>query len=1094
MKCAISIFLYFFWPVAIACASVGDHVDPFIGTEQSEVFSLWRMEGGTYPGAVAPHGMIQVTPETSVGKDFLKGYYYLQDTIYRFSLVDHLSGWPSGSAGKVTLMPGYASGNLDELKMDQLGSRFSHDNEQATPGYYRVHLQDSKIECTFSSLTRSAIGVFEFKGDGDPVVALGRYKSLKQVSQRELQITSDAGNYGMGNQYTIHLRLIFDQPFKMIKSAKSAVLSFEGDVIRFKCGVSYTSPNNARLNVGKEIPGWDFSKVVATSRALWDEQLSKILVEGGTEADKTMFYTAFYHASLLPIAATDVNREYPGFEQNEALKDGEIHYIYFTPWDAFRTLHPMINLVDPVKGRDYMRSIVRFHNSFGRLPEPLVMTSVHMSMLVADAIAKGITDFDVPTAYQALRKMIYEEPYFREDMALFREFGHVPYPQRFATTATLEFSLNDWALAQVARHMGDTRLALKLEQESLNYRNNYLPQTRFMQTRNKDGSWAKASMYAEADKWNMSWLVPHNLQDLINLMGGDEAFVQHLENIFLEEHYVLDNENPINFPFLFSYAGAPEKSMKWARSVLREHFNTSPGGISGNDDWGTMSSWFMLVAMGIFPASPGTDEWIISGPLFEKVLINQGSGKEIHIHADSAGEENIYVQELRLDGELLNTPFITHQQLTSGALVNFTMGRVENPDFGKDHRPYSLFHDKPDLEVDGFMLLDSKIKSGEVTVAKVSIVNHGAMGSYNLVIIDEVDVIHQQWVLLDEGERRTVTTPVRIFKEGEHVLKCGDSVQRVDVKYVPLSPQEALEAGEIRCAHFVDEGDPVVLKGTVMNRSGRDILAIPKLYLNGKLKDALTPVALKPGEKTKVVVNLSTSGLSGIQEVRINSGPVTRFKVIHDAADALALHYTFDDDKSLVRDHSGFGHHGRTVGGVRYKQGVAGKGISFEDGYVEIPDSPVLDITGSELTMMCWYKPSEEQDKASMVTRGAHNMLKLNGKWQVSTAIGGWGRGQCTYNAKSGDQAGKPEWFEKWTHFASRRDSRSLSVYTDGQRRNRLTHKGFDIFESEFEWRVGSNAEIPVGRTPDGVLDEVRIYARALSDAEISRIFEDHSN
>jgi len=565
--CFIFILIALFSQNCKEQTSFTKYVDPVIGTDQTHLLSMWRMEAGTYPGAVAPHGMAQLTPETSRPNDFLHGYYYTQDTIRRFSLTEHFSGWPNGSSGKGMIMPFSTTLSVDKLNLNDIKSAFSHDAEKAEPGYYSVFLKDPQILCEFGSLEKSSIADFSFNKEGKNGLFISGYREIEFISNQAVIIKNNSGDFGMGKEYTVNIYITFNDTFSIVKNKKSSLLFFNTKNLKLKYGVSYTSPENAKLNVETEIPDWDLNKVREKSKALWNKELSKIEVEGGTEENKTIFYTARYHASLLPVNATDVNRQFPGYEKNIPLANDETHYIFFDPWDQSRTTYPFIFFFDAHKGRDYMRSIVRFYNTFNYLPEPKVMTSVYISVMTADAIAKGVTDFDVQTVYKGLKDMILEKPYFRKDMSLYDSLGFIPYPKEYATTATMEFAYNDWALAQIAKYMNDNEVYEKLMKRSFNYRNNYHPQQRFMLTKNEDGTWSEGAIYAEADKWNMSWMVPHNVQDLINLMGGEEEFTKHLEQNFEDGHYIFDNENPIIFPLLFIHAKQSWKTMDCSNSA-----------------------------------------------------------------------------------------------------------------------------------------------------------------------------------------------------------------------------------------------------------------------------------------------------------------------------------------------------------------------------------------------------------------------------------------------------------------------------------------------------------------------------------------------
>jgi predicted alpha-1,2-mannosidase len=1071
-------------------------VDPLIGTQATHFISEWRSEGCTYPGAVAPHGMVQVTPETSAPGDYLKGYYYEQDTIRRFSMVEHYSGWPDGSRGGGVFMP-FSLPEEVVPSFANAASAFSHAHETARAGYYQVLLSDSRINCEFASLPKSGIGQLQFEKEGPKGLLLSSNREVSQVSPEVLQVVVRAGSGYIGQKESnVYVHWVFDQPIQLEKGRRHQVVKFpevEGKgKVSMKYGASYTSMENARLNLETEIPTWSFTAVKQQAKEKWDQNLDRVDIPKGKTEDKKMFYTALYHLSLLPMNATDVNGQYPGHEANEPLEEGESHYIYYTPWDAFRSKHPLVNLLYPDKSRDFMRSLVRIYKDAGRLPEPRVMTGVHLSGLVADALAKGITDFEVETAYEGLADMILHPPYFRPQMALYDSLGHVPYPQRYATTATLEFAFNDWALAQVARYLGKTAVAEKLEKRSLNYRNHFNPANRFMETKNEDGTWAEASIYAEANAWNMSWFVPHDPQGLINLMGGDEAFSDHLNRNFQEGHFVLDNECPLNFPFLFSYAHKPWKSMEWAHKTRQYYFNERPGGIPGNDDWGSLSSWLAFAQLGFFPATPGVDELVITGPVFEEVILKIPGRQETVIEAKQASNQNMYVQACTVDGEPYDRAFISQKDLLNGRRITFQMGSKPNENWGLNGREaYSLTQDVPLFVVSGLQSTKREVDSHEPFMLSLALHNEGTNGSFPLVVRQNDEPIDTTFVLLAEGESRRVEIPLKLYQGGAHSLSVGEESVAVKVNPVALSPQQSFAFGAPQLSPFVRWQDSLHYQFTVQNISGQELSYAPPLLLDQAVLSTLESILLKPGEEKIIKGSLPPVPSLGFHELGIASGPGTRFKVYKKASETLALHYTFEEGPENILDHSGFGNHGRVVGQVQFVKGLIGKGIQTEGGYVQVPESPSLFMEEEELTMLCSYQPADEDGKASLITKGGHNMMKLNGKWQLQLAIGGWGVGQCTFNAPYDESTGQPAWLGKWSHFAGTRSDDVLRVFFNGELKSQLKVKG-EIGHTDWAWRIGSNAEIPLGRTPDGVIDEVMIFAKALTEEEVREIYDQY--
>jgi len=1089
------IFVYVTLISLVACtpesSQNAQYVNPFIGTDATHFVSEWRSEGCTYPGAVAPHGIAQPSPETNSPKDRNKGYYYSQDTIYRFSMTEHFSGWPDGSKGKGVFMP-FSLAEEKKTSLSESASFFRHENEKAIPGYYEVFLETPKITCSFAALTRSAITSFKFQQSGYNGLILRGFDSINYLSNTTLEVQLKAGSqYITSNKESLFISIIFDKPFTVINLDNSNQLVFESDEVKMKYGASYTSAKNAQLNLNEEIPLWNVEEVAQQSNALWNEALSNVEIPKGKEEDKTSFYTALYHAQLLPVNATDVNGEYPGFELGGALRENEQHYIYYTPWDAFRAKQPLYNLLYPNKSRDFLRSMVRIYQMNGVLPEPEVMTGVHLSSVVADALAKGITDFEVELAYKGLEEMILTPPYFRDAaMTLYDSLGHVPYPQRYATTATLEFAFNDWALAQIADYLGKKDIADKLKKRSLNYKNHFNPASRLMETKNEDGTWAEASIYAEANAWNMSWLAPHDPQGLINLMGGDAFFVEHLERNFEEGLFILDNECPLNFPFLFSYAGQPWKTMKWSRESLNYYFNNSPGGIPGNDDWGSISSWFTWSALGLFPSNPGVDELVIAGPLFEQVILKLPNKQQVTIEAKNASKENMYIQTMEIDGKEYDNAFISQKALFEAKHISFTMSDTPNKSWGMEKQEFhTLTAEKPSFELLDLQLDEQDVSSHELINVKASIQNNGVVGSYPLVININQKPTDTVFVLLENKQIKEVELPLQLYKAGNYAIRVADKEVQVNVTATNLSVEEALHIKAPIVAPLATANERLDYRVEVQNVSGQSLTHTPKLFVDNKPVVTLEVISLQPGEIKILEGVLPAITEKGFHQLRVDKGQSSTFKVYEAASETLVLHYTFDENTSDIRDHSGFGNHGDLVGESHNIQGVKGKGLKPEKGYVRAPNSPSLTIESEELTVLCWYKPADEDGRASLITKGAHHMMKLNNSGQLQLAIGGWGVGQNAYNVPKDKETGKPKWQGKWSQFVGSRIDDTLFLYYNGVKVRELKVSG-EIGQTPWSWRIGSNAEIPLGRTPDGVIDEVMIFAKALSEKEVMELYK----
>lgn len=1060
--------------------SGSDYVNPFIGTQGSRFISVWRAEGSTYPGAVAPHGRVQISSETSAAGDFLRGYYYDSDTIRRFSLAEHFSGWPNGSGGKGLIMP-FSKKSVDEISMHNARSIFSHENEKAEVGYYSVYLDENKISCEMSAKTMSGMGVFRFENAATNGIILSGFNRVEQIDAQSFVASVSA----FTKIKSLHFYFEFNQPLKVIsRNGETILLRENGELheIRFKCGASYVSDENAKQNLQHEIPGWDINKVKKEAKKLWDAELNKVEVEGGDSDEMVMFYTSMYHASLLPINATDVNGQFPGFEKNAPLEDGETHYVYFAAWDSFRTFNTWLNFMNRGKNRDFLRSALRYYKAYEIMPEMEAMTGMHLISIFADALAKGITDFDIQLAYKALGELYLEKPYFKHSLEEYEELGFVPFESHAATTATLEYAFNDFGMSLIAEAAGDTETAERLKKRSFNYRNNYHPKTRFMQSKNEDGSWSEISSYGESDKWNISWFVPHNNRDLINLMGGDEAFCEHLNFNFENGHFLLDNETQLNFPYLFSYAGKPYLSMKWKNAMMRKYFFNTPDGIYGNDDWGAMSSWISWTSIGIYPVCPGVNELTITAPIFEKVRLHFENGNSLLIKAENVSPENVYIQSSTLDGKTFVRAFVQQEELWNAKELVFEMGATPNKTWGlAGETPFSLTKEKPDFELVSVQTEETEVSSGQALTLQTSIKNSGATGSYHLKVEDGKQVLHSEFVLVDENETKTVEVPLRLYAGGTKSLSIEDKTVSVEISPTKLDKNRAFEYSNLEIEPLVFFKDSLDISCEVKNISGYEMEFVPEIKIDNQTVKRFETIIIQPGETVTLSKKTAPIAELGFHSISINNSSTEKFKVYETTAQTCVLHYTFDD-KNKITDHSGFENHGEIVGEVDFVEGVNGTAVRMVDGYIHIPETRSMTIEGDEITMLCWYKPGDETQVSPMISKGTYNMLNFHIGWQAKFTAGSWGRGNAVYNLPAPDENQPTEWM----HFAGTRKGGDLSLFYNGNLVDVNNYVG-DILHTDFAWRIGGNMQAH-DRKMKGDLDEVMIFYKALSDEEIKEL------
>ena len=761
-----------------------DYVNPFIGTGKFIGPSQWGAYAGTYPGAVVPFGMIQLTPETrETGEP--RGYYYEDKKIRYFSLVDHKSGYPSGSSGYICVMP--ITGDITEIKKDY-SSSFSHDKETAFPGYYAVILEDYNIKAEFTATERAGFCKFAFPKSGNSNIL------LLDVSEEYIQSVNN--RHIVGQKGKFYFAIEFSKPFNLYRTFENGVFvqycTSENEVILAKVGISSVSTDGARKNLKAEIPDWDFDRVRTEAEESWNKMLKRIEIEGPTEDQKVIFYTALYHTLLLPYIFTDVNGEYKGLDGKVHIAEDYTYYYGFSPWDTFRSQHPLLTLLEPAKERDMIRSLIDMYEQSGRLPTG-PMTGNHAIPIIVDSYVKGITDFDFNKAYEAMRKSIMEPPFGRRDIAVYLELGYVPAEQNDSATKTLEYAYDDWALAQFAKTFEREEDYNTLMKRAYYYRNVFDLSTRFMSAKTKEGAWTIGG-FIEGNTWVYSWFVPHDPQGLINLMGGYEAFNTRLEECFDKNHYMHDNEPLLHYAYLFSYARVPYRTQKWVREIMATSYAVGPGGLPGNDDLGALSSWYVFSAMGFYPVCPGRSMYVIGSPIFDKVTIHlpeYWGGKDFVIIAKNNSKKDKYVQSATLNSQPLNRSWNTHSEIVNGGTLVFEMGSEPNKEWGSaaGDAPLSMTKGSPDFEYSGFELSSTVVNVGEPFTVSAGIKNVGdALGTAVVSLYIDGDLAQTEGIILSPGKESEVGITTTLYEIGEHEV----AIASMEPKTVTVEAVEPL--------------------------------------------------------------------------------------------------------------------------------------------------------------------------------------------------------------------------------------------------------------------------------------------------------------
>lgn len=727
-----------------SCQDYASYVNPFIGTGG---------HGHTYPGAVVPNGMIQPSPDTRLdGWDACSGYYYADSTINGFSHT-HLSGTGCCDYGDVLLMPTVGKQEYQPLgKASQklaYASAFSHDNEKAEPGYYKVFLDRYQVQAELTSTKRAAIHRYTFPASEEAGFILDFDYSLQRQKNQEmkLEVLSDTeirGSkktaYWAFDQY-IHFYAKFSKPFtytlvtdsvasderEALQPTAKVLLNFstqKDEQVFVKVGVSAVDMEGARKNVETEIPAWDFDGVRRSARHAWNEYLSKIDIETADEDQRVMFYTALYHTGMQPNLFTDADGRYLGMDLkvHQGRTDEPI-YTIFSLWDTFRAYHPLMTIIQPDLNQAFIRSLLQKQREGGVFPMwelagnyTGTMIGYHAVSLIADAYAKGYVDYDLEEAYRAcLRTAEYDTagivcpdlmvPALMPQAKYWKnKIGYVPCDKdNEAVAKALEYAYDDWCISMLAEAVGDTVNQKKYEAFAKGYKKYFDPSTRFMRGVDSKGNWRtpfnpRASNhrnddYCEGTAWQWTWFVPHDVEGLVELMGGKKAFIAKLDSLFTADsalegelvsadisgligQYAHGNEPSHHITHFYNYVGQPWRTQELVDEVLHTLYANQPDGLSGNEDCGQMSAWYILNAMGFYQVCPGKPVYSIGRPLFDQSTIHLENGKVFTIVVHNNSRVNKYVQKMMLDGVELERPFFTHEDIVQGGTLEITMGNA----------------------------------------------------------------------------------------------------------------------------------------------------------------------------------------------------------------------------------------------------------------------------------------------------------------------------------------------------------------------------------------------------------------------------------
>lgn len=698
-------------------------VNPFIGTGG---------HGHTFPGATLPFGMVQLSPDTRLeGWDGCSGYHYSDSTVYGFSHT-HLSGTGCSDYGDILLMPRIGEvvwqNGYGQPADSGYGSPFSHANEKALPGYYAVHLDDSGIVAELTATTRTGLHRYTFPaGEGHVLIDLA-HRDLVLAAGLEVVGPNEIAGFRRSSAWAqdqhVYFVARFSRPFQSVqfnqngtvlpssapltgKNLKAAV-QFDteaGEMILVKVGISAVSIEGARRNLDAEQPGFDFEGIKAKAQAAWEKTLSKIVVEGGTDAEKTAFYTALYHSCIAPNCYQDVDGQYRGRDLNVHTAKDFDYYTVFSLWDTFRATHPLFTLIEQKRTVDFIQTFLAQYAQGGRLPvwelganETDCMIGYHSIPVIVDAYMKGIRGFDRRLALKAMRASAERDA---DGIKEYREHGYIPGDlEPESVSKTLEYAYDDWCIAVMAREMGEESIYRTYIDRAQYYKNLYDYDSGFMRAK-LNGQWqtpfnpAEVNFhFTEANSWQYSFFAPQDITGMTAMLGGADHLAARLDSLFtvssetagrhqaditgLIGQYAHGNEPSHHMAYLYNYAGQPWKTQAMVRRIMDTMYSDQPDGLSGNEDCGQMSSWLVLSALGLYPVTPGQPQYAVGTPLFDKATLTFENGKRFVITADTPSSETPYIQSLTLNGQSRDLSYITHADMIQGGRLHFALGAAPN--------------------------------------------------------------------------------------------------------------------------------------------------------------------------------------------------------------------------------------------------------------------------------------------------------------------------------------------------------------------------------------------------------------------------------
>ncbi|MDC7994721.1 GH92 family glycosyl hydrolase [Altibacter sp. HG106] len=816
-------------------APLTSYVNPFIGTGG---------HGHTYPGATLPFGMMQLSPDTRLdGWDGCSGYHYSDAYIYGFSHT-HLSGTGVSDYGDVLLMP------TDTLLFHNgadgspgYRAHFQHTNEYASPGYYKVLLDSTQIEVALTVTRRAGMHHYQYPSSENQFLILDlehRDKLLDyditKLNDREFQ------GYRHSEAWAIDQRLYFymkfshptKQPtyFHRGTDRRNRMLGVEfvnpkNEPVYVTVGISAVDEAGARRNAETEIGDTSFETIRKAAESIWEQQLAKIVIESPSESYKTNFYTALYHTMLAPNVYQDVDGRYRGMDLEIHKATDFEYYTVFSLWDTYRATHPLYTLIEQERTTDFINTMLAKYDEGGILPiwdlagnYTGCMIGYHGVSVIADAYLKGIDGFNAEKAFAAMKHSAMQA---HLGLASYKEHGYIPIEEESESVSkTLEYAYDDWTIAQMAKVLGKEKEAKHFLGRAQSYKNVFNPKTGFMQGRFRNQWFGPFDPYevnfnyTEANAWQYSLYVPHDLSGLISLMGGKEAFTSHLDRLFSAKNetsgreqaditgligqYAHGNEPSHHMAYLYNFVNEPAATQRLVREILTTLYHDQPDGISGNEDCGQMSAWYVFSSLGFYPVTPGANQYIIGSPLFPKATLQLENGNTFTVIAENNSEENPFIQSATLNGEPLERSYIYHSELMAGGVLTFRMGNT----------PSSWANDDaalPKTEItDSQMVPVPFIASGETVFKTPTEITLG-------VVDTETDIFFR----LDDAPFRRYEGPISLSESAMLQTYAsntrGNSSDTITTQFMKLDPNRSITLGTQYANQYNAGGKDALIDG-----------------------------------------------------------------------------------------------------------------------------------------------------------------------------------------------------------------------------------------------------------------------------------------